>query len=312
MDFGLIGIVVLFFFVLVIIMLVIKIVLQGQEFMVECFGCFMWIFMFGFYFIVLFVDGIGYKMNMCECVFDVFNQDVIIKDNVIVLVDVVVFIQVMDVLCVVYEVDNFDFVIINLVLMNVWIVVGFMDFDEILFKWDEINVCLLFVIDVVINFWGVKVIWIEICDLLLFMDIIEVMVCQMKVECFKCVEILEVEGVKQFQILWVEGEKEVVICEVEGCKVFVFFDVEVCECEVEVEVKVIEMVFDVIGKGDVFVINYFLGQKYVDVFVNFVISDQQKIVIILVEFFNIIGIIIGVGELGKVVYKVVSEVMYKD
>ena len=70
MDFGLIGIAVLFFLALAIIMSVIKTVPQGQEFTVERFGRFTRTLTPGLHFIVPFVDGIGYKMNMRERVLD--------------------------------------------------------------------------------------------------------------------------------------------------------------------------------------------------------------------------------------------------
>lgn len=312
MDFGLIGIAVLFFLALAIIMSVIKTVPQGKEFTVERFGRFTRTLTPGLHFIVPFVDGIGYKMNMRERVLDVPNQDVITKDNATVSVDAVVFIQVMDAPRAAYEVDNLDFAIINLALTNVRTVVGSMDLDETLSKRDEINARLLSVIDAATNPWGVKVTRIEIRDLSPPMDITEAMARQMKAERLKRAEILEAEGAKQSQILRAEGEKEAAIREAEGRKASAFLDAEAREREAEAEAKATEMVSDAIGKGDVSAINYFLGQKYVDAFANLAISDQQKTVIIPAEFSNIIGTITGVGELGKAAHKAVSEAAHKE
>ncbi len=312
MDFGLIGIAVLFFLALAVIMSVIKTVPQGQEFTVERFGRFTRTLKPGLHFIVPFVDGIGYKMNMRERVLDVPNQDVITKDNATVSVDAVVFIQVMDAPRAAYEVDNLDFAIINLALTNVRTVVGSMDLDETLSKRDEINARLLQVIDSATNPWGVKVTRIEIRDLSPPMDITEAMARQMKAERLKRAEILEAEGARQSEILRAEGEKQAAILEAEGRRQSAFLDAEAREREAEAEAKATEMVSEAISKGDVTAINYFLGQKYVEAFGKLAVSDQQKTVIIPAEFSNIVSTITGVGELGKAAHEAVTEATRKD
>ena len=119
MDFGLIGIGVLFLLALFIIASVVKTVPQGREFTVERFGRFTRTLKPGLHFLTPFVDSVGYKMNMRERVLDVPNQDVITRDNATVSVDAVVFIQVLDAPRAAYEVDNLEFAIINLALTNV-------------------------------------------------------------------------------------------------------------------------------------------------------------------------------------------------
>lgn len=54
---------------------------------------------------------------------------------------------------------------------------GFMDLDLLFFNWDEINVKVLWVVDVVVELWGVKIICIEIKDINLLCDFVDVMVC---------------------------------------------------------------------------------------------------------------------------------------
>lgn len=183
------------FVVLVIVVVVVKIVLQGYQWMVECFGCFIQMLQLGLSLVVLFMDCIGCKVNMMEQVFDIFLQEVIFWDNVNVIIDVVCFIQVIDVLKVVYEVSNFEQVIVNLMMINICIVFGLMELDEMFFQCDSINICLLYIVDDVINLWGVKIICVEICDVCLLVEFIVLMNVQMKVECIKCVYIFEVEGV---------------------------------------------------------------------------------------------------------------------
>jgi len=312
MDFGLIGIGVLFLLGLAIVSSIVKVVQQGKEFTVERFGRYTRSLKPGLHFLTPFVDGIGFKMNMRERVLDVPNQDVITKDNAMVSVDAVVFIQIIDAAQAAYEVENLDFAIINLALTNVRTVVGAMDLDETLSKRDEINARLLGVIDAATNPWGVKVTRIEIRELSPPRDITDVMARQMKAERLKRAEILEAEGSKQAAILVAEGEKEAAIREAEGRRESAFLDAEAREREAEAEAKATEMVSDAIAKGDVSAINYFLGQRYVDAFAKLAESDQQKTVIIPAEFSNLIGTITGVGELGKAAHEAVSEAVRKD
>jgi regulator of protease activity HflC (stomatin/prohibitin superfamily) len=74
----------------------IKIVPQGREFTVERFGRYTRTLKPGISFLTPFVEGIGRRINMMEQVLDVPRQEVITKDNVLVQVDGIVFVQVMD------------------------------------------------------------------------------------------------------------------------------------------------------------------------------------------------------------------------
>ncbi|WP_417477613.1 SPFH domain-containing protein [Maricaulis sp.] len=302
---------VLLMLALAVIASVIKTVPQGKEFTVERFGRFTRTLKPGLHFIMPFIDGVGYKMNMRERVLDVPNQDVITKDNATVSVDAVIFIQVLDAPRAAYEVDNLDFAILNLCLTNVRTVIGSMDLDETLSKRDEINARLLMVLDSATNPWGVKATRIEIRDLSPPHDITEAMARQMKAERLKRAEILEAEGSKQSAILRAEGEKEAAIREAEGRRESAFLDAEAREREAEAEAKATELVSNAIAAGDVSAINYFLGQKYIEAFGKLATSDQQRTVIIPAEFSNILSTITGVGELGKAAHEAIRETTRK-
>ncbi|MCW5724990.1 MAG: SPFH/Band 7/PHB domain protein [Maricaulaceae bacterium] len=283
----------------VVVALAVKSVPQGREFTVERFGRYTRTLKPGLHFIVPFVDGVGYKMNMRERVLDVPKQEVITRDNAMVSADAVVFIQVMNAARAAYEVDDLDFAIVNLALTNVRTVVGSMELDEVLSKRDDINARLLTVIDAATNPWGVKVTRIEIRDLTPPADITEAMARQMKAERVKRADILEAEGDKLSAILRAEGQKQSQILEAEGRREAAFRDAEARERAAEAEAKATTMVSDAIAKGDLNAINYFLGQKYVEAFAKLASSDQQKTVIIPAEFASIIGTLAGVGELAK-------------
>lgn len=284
---------------LLIVSMTIKAVPQGMEYTVERFGRFTRKLVPGLHFIVPFVDVVRYKINVRERVLDVPKQEVITKDNAMVSVDAVVFIQVMEAARAAYEVDNLDFSIVNLAMTNVRTVVGSMDLDQVLSNRDDINARLLSVIDAATNPWGVKVTRIEIRDLSPPPDITEAMARQMKAERLKRAEILEAEGEKQSEILRAEGEKQSQILEAEGRKEAAFRDAEARERLAEAEARATEAVSKAIREGDLNAVNYFLGQKYVEAFAKLAESDQQKTVIIPAEFSNIVSTVMGVGELAK-------------
>ena len=284
---------------LLLISMTVKAVPQGMEYTVERFGRFTRKLTPGLHFIVPFVDNVRYKVSVRERVLDVPKQEVITRDNAMVSVDAVVFIQVMEAARAAYEVDNLDFSILNLAMTNVRSVVGSMDLDQTLSNRDDINARLLAVIDAATNPWGVKVTRIEIRDLSPPPDITEAMARQMKAERLKRAEILEAEGEKQSEILRAEGQKQSQILESEGRKEAAFRDAEARERSAQAEAKATEMVSKAIAEGDLNAINYFLGQKYVEAFGKLAESDQQKTVIIPAEFSNIVSTVMGVGELTK-------------
>lgn len=274
-----------------------KTVPQGSEFTVQRFGKYVKTLKPGFHIIIPFIDAIGFKMNMRERVIDVPNQEVITKDNAMVSVDAVVFVQALDAARAAYEVDDVDFATINLCLTNIRTVVGSMDLDEVLSRRDEINGLLLSVIDRATNPWGLKVTRIEIRDLTPPADITAAMARQMKAEREKRAEILIAEGEKQSAILRSEGEKRAAVLDAEGRKEAAFRDAEARERLAEAEAKATAMVSEAIAKGDVQAVNYFIAQKYVDAFAKLAESDQQKTVIVPAEFSSLAATVGGIGAI---------------
>jgi len=290
------------FFTLLGIIIVFKAVVvvpQGWNFTIERFGKFTRTFSPGLQLITPFIENVGNKLNMMEQVLDVPSQEIITKDNAMVRVDGVVFIQVLNAGKAAYEVLGLEDAILNLTMTNLRTVMGGMDLDELLSQRDAINARLLTVVDEATNPWGIKVTRIEIKDISPPRDLVEAMGRQMKAERLKRAEILEAEGDRQSAILRAEGDKQSQILKAEGEREASFRDAEARERLAEAEAKATSMVSKAIAEGDVQAINYFVAQKYIEAISGFATSPNEKLVLMPLEASGVIGAISGIAELAK-------------
>jgi regulator of protease activity HflC (stomatin/prohibitin superfamily) len=245
------------------------------------------------------VERVGARINVQESVLDIPQQQVITKDNAIVSVDGVAFYQVVDARAAAYEVRNLVQAITNLALTNIRNVMGSLALDDVLSKRNEINDRLLSVIDHATNAWGIKVLRIELKDIIPPQDMVQAMARQMKAERDKRAQILEAEGVREAQIKRAEGEKQAAILSAEGRREAAFRDAEARERAAEAEAKATQVVTAAIGSGGAQAINYFLGQKYVEALHAMGSSNNSKVFFLPIEATGIMGTLGGLAELTK-------------
>lgn len=286
-------------FALILIYMMVKAVPQGEEWTVERFGRYTRTLKPGLNFLIPFMDKVGARINMMETVLDIQSQEVITKDNAMVVADAVAFYQVIDAAQATYEVRSLERALSNLSQTNIRAVLGSMDLDESLSNRDHINTRLLTVIDEASNPWGVKVTRVEIKDLAPPKDITEAMGRQMKAERDRRAEILIAEGAKQSAILHAEGERESQIREAEGRREAAFLDAEARERQAKAEAEATRMVSEAIAAGDVQAINYFVAQRYTDALKEIASSPSAKTIMIPLEASSLIGSIQGIGDLVK-------------
>src|ERR1700722_16342249 len=275
----------------------IKIVPQGFEYTVERFGRYTRTLKPGMTILTPFVESIGRRVNMMEQVLTVAQQEVITKDNVSVLVDAIVFIQVIDAANAVYRVDNLTYAIGQLAQTNLRTVVGSMDLDDVLSQRESINTRLLTAIDQATEPWGVKATRIEIKDLQPPPDITNAMTRQMKAERERRAVITEAEGEKQAAITRAEGSKQATVLQAEGGREAAFRAAEGRERSAQAEATATKMVSDAIEAGSVNALNYFIAQKYVEAFGMLAQSNQQRTVIVPADMANLVGSLAGIGAL---------------
>src|SRR4029079_2824343 len=188
-------------FAIILIFTMVKSVRQGENWTVERFGRYTRTLEPGLRFLVPLMDRVGSRINMMETVLDIEEQEVITKDNAMIVAAAIAFYQVIDAAKAAYEVRNLEQALRNISQTNIRAVLGSMDLDEALSNRDALNLKLLSVIDHASTPWGVKVTRVEIRDLAPPPDISEAMARQMKAERLKRAEILQAEGLKQSAIL---------------------------------------------------------------------------------------------------------------
>lgn len=286
-------------FAVILIYMMVKSVPQGEEWTVERFGRYTRTLKPGLRFLIPLMDKVGTKLNMMETVLDIESQEVITKDNAMVMADAVAFYQVVDAASAAYEVRNLERALSNLSQTNIRSVIGSMDLDESLSNRESINARLLSVIDQASNPWGVKVTRVEIKDLKPPKDISDSMARQMKAEREKRAEILQAEGMKQSAILQAEGLKESQVREAEGRKEAAYRDAEARERSAQAEAEATRMVSESIAAGDVQAVNYFVAQKYTEALRDIAASPNSKTIMIPLEASSVIGSIAGISDLAK-------------
>lgn len=288
-------------FAAILIFGMVKSVPQGENWTVERFGRYTRTLEPGLRFLIPLMDRVGSKINMMETVLDIEQQEVITKDNAMVVADAIAFYQVVEAAKAAYEVKNLELALKNISQTNIRAVLGSMELDEALSNRDAINNRLLSVIDHASTPWGVKVTRVEIRDLAPPPDINEAMARQMKAERLKRAEILQAEGQKQAAILKAEGEREAQIREAEGRRQAAFLDAEARERAAEAEAKATTMVSQAIAAGDIQAVNYFVAQKYTEALRDIAASPNAKTVMVPLEAASLIGSVAGIAEIARAV-----------
>lgn len=204
--------------ILIVVISSIKVVNTGHLYVVERFGQFHRVLEPGLHFIVPFVDFVRRKVSTKQQILDVEPQSVITKDNVKILVDNVIFYEVLNARDAVYNIESFQSGIVYSATTNMRNILGNMSLDEILSGRDSINQDLLSIIDEVTDAYGIKILSVEIKNIVPPAEIQQAMEKQMKAERDKRAMILQAEGLRQSQIEKAEGEKQAKILSAEAEK----------------------------------------------------------------------------------------------
>jgi len=229
--------------VLVTVMRSVRIVPQARARNVERFGRYRKTLEPGMNFIIPFVDRVKSFIDLREQVVSFKGAPVITEDNLVVLIDTVLFFQVTDPRAADYEIVNYIQAIEQLTATMLRSVIGSMDLEQTLTSRDKINTALRGVLDDASGKWGIRVTRLEIKAIDPPQSVKDAMEKQMRAEREKRAAILTAEGVRQSKILTADGEKQGAILRAEG-------DKQAAVLRAEGEALAISNVFQSIHRND--------------------------------------------------------------
>ena len=204
--------------VLIVIVSSVKIVNTGYLYVVERFGQFHKVLEPGWHFMIPFVDFVRKKVSTKQQILDVPPQSVITKDNVKISVDNVIFYKLLNAQDAVYNIEDYSAGIVYSATTNMRNIIGNMTLDEVLSGRDKINQDLLSIIDEVTDAYGIKILSVEIKNIIPPAEIQQAMEKQMKAERDKRAMILQAEGLRKSEVEKAEGEKQAKILAAEAEK----------------------------------------------------------------------------------------------
>ena len=143
----------------------INIVPQGEEWIVERLGKFSRTLRPGLNLIIPYIDAIRQKITTRDIILDIPQQEVITKDNAVILTNAVTFLRVTKPEAALYGVENFRLAIQQLVMTTLRSILGEMSLDEALSNRDHIKAKLKEQILDDVADWGVTVKSVEIQDI---------------------------------------------------------------------------------------------------------------------------------------------------
>lgn len=216
--FGTILGVILLVIILAAILSSIKIVNTGYVYIVERFGQYHRTLEPGWHFTIPFADFVRRKISTKQQILDIQPQSVITQDNVNISIDNVIFYKVLDPKASVYNIEDYKSGIVYSTITNMRNIVGDMSLDEVLSGRDRINSKLLEIIDEITDAYGIKILSVEIKNIIPPSEIQQAMEKQMRAERDKRAAILQAEGQRQSEIARAEGEKQSRILKAEAEK----------------------------------------------------------------------------------------------
>ncbi len=162
---GLNLLIILAFAVIVTLYKGIKIVPQGEEWIVEKLGKFSRTLQPGLNLIIPFIEDIRQRISTRDIIMDIPQQEVITKDNAVIRTNAVAFVRVTNPKDALYGVEDFKLAITNLIMTTLRSIIGEMKLDEALSNREQIKTKLKTnIIDDVAD-WGVTVKSVEIQDI---------------------------------------------------------------------------------------------------------------------------------------------------
>jgi regulator of protease activity HflC (stomatin/prohibitin superfamily) len=261
---------VLVFFVLVFVTIakLACIVPQGSKWVVQRLGKYHKTLNPGLNFIIPFFDIVAYRVTTKDIVLDIPSQEVITRDNVVIIVNAVAYINILQPEKSVYGVEDFRIAIQNLVQTSLRSIIGDMDLDDALSSRDQIKARLKEAISDDISDWGITLKTVEIQDISPSDRMQAAMEEQAAAERQRRATVTRAEGSKSAAILEADGRLEASRRDAEAQVVLA-----------EASQRAIEMVTSAVQDKELPVM-YLLGERYIQSVKEMAVSPNSKLVLI--------------------------------
>lgn len=169
--------------------------------------------------IIPIIDKVAYRHSLKEESIDVFEQTAITQDNVSVILDGIVYLQIVDPFSASYGVKEPINAVVQLVQTTMRSEIGKIPLDKTFEERESLNAKLVEAINEAASSWGVRCLRYEIKDIKMPEEIRKAMELQMTAERQKRARILESEGQRQAQINLAEGMRTTAVLESEAARV---------------------------------------------------------------------------------------------
>ncbi|MCK9468613.1 MAG: SPFH/Band 7/PHB domain protein [Porticoccaceae bacterium] len=246
----------------------VRLVPQGSKWVVQRLGKYDRTLGPGLNFTIPYIEAVAYKITSKDIVLDIPSQDVITRDNAVIVANAVAYINILSPEKAVYGIENYEVAIQTLVQTALRSIVGEMDLDEALSSRERIKARLKNDISDDIADWGITLKTVEI------QDINPSQTMQRAME-----EQAAAERQRRATVTRADGEKQAAILEAEGRLEASRRDAEAKVVLAEATREAIEKVTEAIQDKELPAV-FLLGERYVEAMKDMASSPNGKLVLL--------------------------------
>jgi regulator of protease activity HflC (stomatin/prohibitin superfamily) len=259
----------------------IRIVPQGEEWVVERLGKFHSVIKPGLNIIFPWIDNVRYRVTTKDIILDVPEQEVITRDNAVILANAVAFIKVTNIERSVYGIENFSVAMRNMVQTSLRSIIGGMDLNHALTSRDRIKAELKVAIADEALDWGLTVKSVEIQDIKPSQNMQHAMEQQASAERERIAVVTRAEGEKQSLILNAEARLEAARK-----------DAEAQEIAAKASAESIRLIAEAVKENNSSA-TFLLGDRYIQALQKVANSNNSKIILLPGDVVNAVKALVG-------------------
>ena len=265
---GMVVVTVFVILVIITIALGVRIVPQGSKHVVQRLGKYHKTLGPGLNIIFPYIDRVSYKVTTKDIVLDIPSQDVITRDNAVIIANAVAYINIISPEKSVYGVEDYRIAIQTLVQTSLRSIIGEMDLDDALSSREQIKAKLKDSISDDIADWGITLKTVEIQDI----NPSETMQKAME-------EQAAAERLRRATVTTAEGEKSAAILQADGRLEASKRDAQAQVVLAEASQRAIQKVTEAVRENELPVM-YLLGEKYIAAVKDISTSANSKVVVL--------------------------------